>query len=159
MTEENSVIDSDFNLEDDYKPEPIMRKAWYKGRVAEVTLDEEGARIAWKVTLDGNGGFMSDGETEVDGSSYVFNNWLPKAGDKDEPTKSGKGTKFQSKVNMLAKFSADMDIDMNNMASIRQNVGEQNWVGIPVLIHLAPEEYQGNVSMKGQNMKRREEED
>ncbi len=149
-------MDSSFDLEDDFKPEPLMRKGWYKGRVSEVALFPERSCITWKIVLDNNGGYMSDGETPVDGKVYAFNNWLAKASDKGQTTKSG-SDKWQNKINMLKKFADSMQINMKNMLVIQNEIAETNWVGIPVLLELAPETYQGVTSMKAQNMKRREE--
>lgn len=149
-------VDTDFDLDDDFKPEPLMRKGWYKGRVSEVSYNDENACIQWKVALDENGGYMSDGETPIDGSVHNFFNWLPKASDKEEFSKTGKN-KWQNKINMLKKFAEGMRINMKTMAIIQNEIAEQNWVGMPVSIELKAEAYQGNTSMKAQNMKAREE--
>ena len=46
---------------------------------------------------------------------------------------------------------------MKNMTVIQTEIAEGNWIGLPVLLELGPETYQGVTSMKAQNMKRREE--
>jgi len=155
---EPADLDTSFDLDEDVKPEPLLRKGWYKGRVAEVALNLEGANIDWTVTLSDNGGVMSDGETEIDGQTFHFRNWLPKESDKTAQTKGGKN-KWQNKINMLEDFAKGMEISMKNVKVIQENIANGDWLGIPVLLKLEPEEYQGRVSMRGQQMKRREEED
>ena len=152
----NGEMDSSFDLEDYFNPEPLMRKGLYKGRVSEVPLLPERSCISWKIVLDGNGGYMSDGETPVDGKQYTFFNWLAKASDKGQTTKGG-SDKWQNKINMLKKFADGMQISMKNMTVIQTEIAEGNWIGLPVLLELGPETYQGVTSMKAQNMKRREE--
>lgn len=152
----SSDVDTGFDLDDDYKPEPLMRKGWYKANVSEVLYDEEASCVIWNAVLDGNGGYMSDGETPVDGSTHQFRNWLPKVSDKDETSKSGKN-KWQNKVNMLKKFTDGMQINMKTIAVIQEQIANQEWVGLPVLVELKAETYQGNTSMRAQNMKARSE--
>jgi hypothetical protein len=148
MPEENfdesvqADIDTDFNLDDDYKPEPLIKNGKYKGNITGVALDLEKGSVDWTVVLDGNGGFMSDGETEIDGSEHKFSNWLPKASDKDEKTKSGRN-KWQVKVNMLKRFADNMQIDMNSMDQIQFAIEDQEWVGLPVTCDMKIETYQG----------------
>lgn len=152
---DDSEMDSaaDFNLDDDYKPDPLLRQGTYKGNVTEVA--RKGSRVIWKVVLDENGGFMSDGETEVDGTTYTFNNWLPRDADREERTASGKN-KFQTKVNMLKRFADGMGLNMVSIATIDQAIDEMLWVGLPVFVEMKNETYQGMTSSRINNMKKRD---
>ena len=135
--------DTDFNLEEEYKVDPLIPGGNYRGNVIAVVYDIEKHSIAWKVALDGNGGVMSDGETPVDGSHQYFRNFLPKVGDKNEMTKDGRMTKHQSKVNMMKVFADGMNINMNTKEEILEAIGNQDWVGIPVIASLVLNEYMG----------------
>ena len=137
------VLDSDFNLEDEYKDEPLIPNGNYRGNVIGVTFEAEQHAIAWKMVLDGNGGVMSDGETPVDGNHLYLRNFLPKPGDDTEMTKEGRQTKRQSKVNMLKRFANGMQIDMNTPATIAESITNQDWVGIPVVMTVVLNEYMG----------------
>lgn len=135
--------DTDFDLEDEYKPEPLVSGGNYRGNVIGVVLDTEQNAIVWKVALAENGGVMSDGETPIDGSHHYYRNWLPKPGDENETTKSGRGTKRQSKINMMKRFSDDMKISMNTPAVIAESITNQDWIGIGVIASISINEYMG----------------
>ena len=135
--------DTDFDLEDEYKPEPLVAGGNYRGNVIGVVFDSEQSAIVWKVALADNGGIMSDGETPVDGSHHYYRNWLPKPGDENEPTKSGRGTKRQSKINMMKRFADDMKISMNTPAVIAESITNQDWIGLPVITTISIDEYMG----------------
>lgn len=135
--------DSDFNLEDEYKPEPLVTSGNYRGNVIGVVLDSEQHAIVWKVALAENGGVMSDGETPVDGSHHYFRNWLPKPGDENELTKNGRGTKRQSKINMMKRFADDMKINMNTPTVVAESVTNQDWIGLEVIVTISIDEYMG----------------
>ena len=142
--EEASFLpETDFDLEDEYKPEPLVSSGNYRGNVIGAVLDTEQHAIVWKVALAENGGVMSDGETPVDGSHHYCRNWLPKPGDENEPTKDGKGTKRQSKINMMKRFSEGMEISMNTPAIIAESITNQEWIGLPVIVTLSINEYMG----------------
>ena len=135
--------ETDFDLEDEYKPEPLVSSGNYRGNVIGVVLNTEKHAIVWKVALAENGGVMSDGETPIDGSHHYYRNWLPRPGDEDEPTKSGRGTKRQSKINMLKRFSEEMSINMNTPELIAESITQQDWIGISVMITVSINEYMG----------------
>ncbi len=142
---------ADFDLEDEYKPEPLMRKGDYTGNVTKVSRDD--TVITWQVTLEGNEEqMMSDGETPIDGFVGYSRNFLPKDGDKQEPTKDGRGTKHQVKINMLKQFADEMQIDMNTLDRIDLAIENGDWMGIPVVCSIEPEEYQGRHSNRIQRM-------
>lgn len=135
--------DTDFILEDEYKPEPLMPSGNYRGNVIGVVFDVEKNAIAWKIALVDNGGVMSDGETEIDGSHHILRNWLPKAGDDEVFTADGKSTKRQSKINMLKRFADSMKINMNTPTAIMEAITQQDWVGISVMATISINEYMG----------------
>ena len=135
--------DTDFNLEDEYKPEPLVSSGNYRGNVIGVVFDIEKNAIVWKVALAENGGVMSDGETPIDGSHHYYRNWLPRPGDENEPTKSGRGTKRQSKINMMKQFADSMKINMNSPAIIAESITNQDWIGIGVITTISINEYMG----------------
>lgn len=134
---------TDFDLEDEYKPEPLLSSGNYRGNVIGVVYDAEKNAIVWKVALDGNGGVMSDGETAVDGSHHYYRNWLPKVGDEAELTKDGRSNKRQSKINMLKRFADDMNVNMNTSAIITESITNQDWIGLGVIATITINEYMG----------------
>lgn len=134
---------SDFNLEDEYKPEPLMASGNYRGNIIAVVFDTERNAIVWKIALDENGGVMSDGETAVDGSHHYYRNWLPKPGDEDELTKDGRSNKRQSKINMLKRFAEGMKISMDTPAIIAESLANQDWIGFQVMATISINEYMG----------------
>ncbi len=141
-TDEAADIDTDFDLDDDYKPEPLLKNGKYKGNVVGCALDKAAGSVNWNVVLVENGGFMSDGETEIDGSEHVFSNWLPKTSDKGLRTKKG-ADKWQTKVNMLKRFADGMQIQMKTLQQIEDNCVEMNWVGLPVTVEMKIDTYLG----------------
>ena len=152
MAKEKIDTNFDFDLKDEYKPEPLILQGNYTANTIAVVLDIEHHCIVWKIALDGNGGVMSDGETAVDGAHLYFRNWLPTKGDENEMSANGRSTKRQSKVNMLTRFSEDMKLDMNSIAVIQKAIEDQDWIGIPVNVKISISEYQGNVRNEVNNM-------
>lgn len=136
-------LDTDFDLEDEYKPEPLVPGGNYRGNVTGVAPDVSQNCITWTVVLADNGGVMSDGETPIDGWVGYVRNWLPKTGDKNEMTKDNRQTKHQSKINMLTRFAEGMKINMNTPKIIAAAIANQDWVGIPVIVSVGLNEYQG----------------
>ena len=140
-----AMVQGDFSLSDEYKPDPICAGGNYRGNVVLVSV--EGARqcVAWKVCLAGNGGFMSDAETPIDGSHHYYRNWLPKQGDENIMTSSGRSTKRQAKINMMKQFSEGLKVSMDTPQEIMKNIQEGNWIGLPVIVTLGIDSYQGVV--------------
>jgi len=136
-------IDTDFDLEDEYKVEPLIPNGNYRGNVVGVAFEPQDHAIAWKVTLADNGGVMSDGETSIDGWSGYYRNWLPKPGDENIMTKDNRQTKRQSKINMMKVFADKMKINMNKPAIIAESIRNQDWVGIPVIAAVGLHEWEG----------------
>lgn len=159
MTQDNTAaaeeLCTDFNLEDDFKQEPLIPQGNYFGNVVEVKRDAEKHSICWKIALDGNGGYMSDGETPVDGANVYVYNYLPKASDKTEMTKGGKSTKFQSKVNMLKQFADANKVNMNTLSDIDTAIENGDWIGLNVSVKVTIDEYpagSGKFNNKGDKM-------
>lgn len=136
-------FDTSFDLEDEYKPDPLISKGNFRGNIIGVVIDTEQSAIIWKIVLAENGGVMSDGETPIDGSHQYYRNWLPKPGDENEPSGGGGGNKRQTKINMLKKFADDMKIDMNTPAIIAESILNQDWVGLEVIVSISLNEYMG----------------
>ena len=138
-----AILNEDFSLEDEYKPEPLVPQGNYTGNVVAVTVEPARNAVAWKVCLEGNGGNQSDGETPIDGKHLWFRNWLPKSGDDKEMTSTGTMTKRQSKINMLKRFAEGMKVSMDSPQVIIDGIESGDWIGMPVIAAVAIDEYQG----------------
>jgi len=143
-----------FDVESEFKPEPLIPNGIYNGTVSQFTFDSERSALVWQITLSGNDGVMSDGETPVDGSTVFFRNWLPRPGDENEYAKNGKGTKRQSKINMLKQFMSKMKIDISTPQKIAQAIEEQSFVGLEVKATIEITEYQGIVRNEVRKLER-----
>ena len=150
MPEETEGVDPsdvlnamDFDVADEYKPEPLIPKGRYHGVVNKVSFVPAQYSIVWDICLHDNGGAMNDGETPVDGAHVYFRNWLPKPGDEKEMTKKGNNTKRQSKINMLQDFQSSLGVDMSTPAKIATALNEHQWIGIEVEVDVDVDEYQG----------------
>ena len=138
-----AALNQDFSLEDEYKQPPLVPQGNYQGNVTLVA-PSKGA-IVWTVTLDGNDGFQSDGETPIDGQLVWYRNWLPKSGDENEMTKSGGQTKRQWKINALSDFAKVMGVNMNTPTKIVEAIENGDWIGLRVVCAVSLDEYQGVV--------------
>ena len=136
----------DFNVEDEYKPDPLVPKGVYHGAVTNVSFVPAQSCILWDICLHDNGGVMNDGETPVDGNHVWFRNWLPKPGDESIPTPSGKTNKRQSKINMLKKFADTLGVNMSTPQNISTAISENEWVGMEVDVEIDIREYEGKFS-------------
>ena len=158
MTEhetEGMHIETDFSLDDEFKPDPLAPVANYLGSVAAVALEVGNQAVAWKVVLNDNGGVMSDGETPIDGQAFYYRNWLPRVGDENKMTASGRSTKRQAKINMMKQFSEEMHIEMDSPPQILAAIESGDWVGIDVVVSLTIDEYQGRTRNNISSMSRR----
>lgn len=133
----------DFNVDEEYKPDPLIPKGIYHGVVVSTKFNAAQFCIVWDFCLHDNGGVMNDGQAPIDGAHVFFRNWLPKPGDESIATKSGKTNKRQSKINMLKDFQEALGIDMSTPAKIAQGIQEQAWVGVEADLEVDAEEYQG----------------
>jgi hypothetical protein len=133
----------DFNVNDEYKPEPLIPKGTYHGVATKISFQPSQFCIVWDFCLHDNGGAMNDGETPIDGAHVFFRNWLPKPGDEAEMTKNGRNNKRQSKINMLKDFETSLGVDMSTPAKIAQALNESLWVGVEADLDVDIDEYQG----------------
>lgn len=148
------LSDLDFNVQDEYKAEPLIPKGTYHATVTKVSFVPAQSCIVWDVCFHDNGGSMNDGETPIDGAHGYFRNWLPKPGDESILTKSGKNNKRQSKINMLKDFSERLSIDMATPSIIATSLAEAVWVGLEVDADVDTDEYQGKFRNVVNNLKK-----
>lgn len=143
-----------FNLKNDFKPTPLCPNGTYTGSITDVKFSEDYSTMIFTVTLNGNGGLMSDNETPVDGSSYDYRLFLPKEGDEDKMTGSGKQTKWQWKVNQLGAFFAKNfpDLDISTFEDMERGIAERSFYGADVSVEIKIEEYNGAVFSKAQSI-------
>ena len=132
-----------FDVEDEYKADPLVPKGMYHGVATKVTYHPAQYCIVWDFCLHDNGGAMNDGVTPIDGVHVFFRNWLPKPGDESIMTKSGKNNKRQSKINMLKDFQDGLGIDMSTPGKIATALAEQQWMGIEADVEVDVDEYLG----------------
>lgn len=140
-----AVSFGDFDLDAEYKADPLIPNGKYCAAVKSVKADPKACCIVWGVVLHDNDVMASDGSTPVDGMELWFRNWLPKPGDENEFSKSGKTTKRQSKINMLTKFAQKMKINMSKPQIIAQAIQEGEWIGLEVIVDVQVDEYKGEV--------------
>lgn len=134
-----------FDVDSEYTPDPLIPNGKYTGAVKSVKADGKNCCITWGVVLHDNDVMASDGVTSVDGMEVYARNWLPKPGDENEFSKSGKTTKRQSKINMLKKFADKMRISMATPQVIAQAISEGEWIGLEVTVDIGVSEYKGEV--------------
>jgi len=144
---EENPFETDFNVDDEYKPTPLVPAGKYEGFVTNVSFDSKDSALVWDVTLKADDDvYMSDNETPVNGNILVYKNWFPRAGDEAVRTKTGKMTKRQAKINMIQDFQRKMKISMNTPDAIVQGVSNAEWIGLEVLATVAVREYEGRFS-------------
>jgi len=157
MTEQTQ-INTDFNLENEYKPDPLIPQGNYLGSITGISYNPENYGLTFTVTLSDNGGFMSDGETPIDGGRVFKRVWFPRPGDESTMTADGRKTKRQSKINMLKDFADAMELDMGTTDKLQEAMENGDWIGIPVTVAVEISEYQGNVRNDVGRMVRQKEE-
>ena len=142
--DEGINFETDFNLEDEYKPTPLCPKGNYFGMISGVKWDGQNNALIWDVTLgDDNDGVMSDGVTPIAGQVFDYRNWFPRPGDENEMSARGRQTKRQAKINMIKDFSDKMKLDMSSPKAIISAVQNQDWLGYRVVVTISVEQYQG----------------
>jgi len=151
-------INTAYNLDEEYKPDPLIPQGNYLGSVTAVGYKAEAYCITWTITLADNGGHMSDGQTPIDGGRVFARNWLPKPTDESEMTSDGRKTKRQSKINMLKDFAAALDVNMNTPETVNESISNGDWIGIPVVVTVGISEYQGRTRNEVNKVNRRPEE-
>lgn len=144
VSQSNAAI-ADFNLDSDVKIAPVAVDGKYFGAISGAKVDTKSAQILVEITLSDNGGVLSDGETDVDGYRFTHRIFLPKPEDKNLMTASGRETKWQWKVNNMAKFFAAIDQKLPTLAAINQACTDGDLVGIDVTVDLTTEEYNGEL--------------
>lgn len=142
-TEQGYDAEDDINLNDEYKPLPLIPQGYYHGAVTQVDYDPEANTIAWNITLNGNDGVKSDGETPIDGSTLTFTNWLPVPGDENEMTKKGNMTKRQAKINMLHDFVEEMKLEISTLKELLQKVSYGEYIGRDVTVKISIRKWEG----------------
>ncbi len=153
-----NLDDTGFDLDDEYKEDPLAPQGTYNGVVKNVEFMRKLNCISWTVVAVQNSGILLlDGETEIDGTEYNFKNWLPKPGDEKIKSKNGKSTKRQTKINMLKKFQDAMDIDMNTPQAVAEALENGEWIGISVIMSIGFNVYKGTTTNQIDNMQRAEE--
>ncbi|MFA5543024.1 MAG: hypothetical protein WDA47_04570 [Bacilli bacterium] len=144
FSDEGINFDTDFNLDDEYKPTPLAPKGNYFGTTSGLKWDASNNCLIWDVTLsDENDGVMSDGLTPIAGQVFDYRNWFPKAGDEKEMSARGRQTKRQAKINMIKDFADKMKIDMSTPKAIVDAINNAEWIGIPVIVSVSIDQYQG----------------
>ncbi len=143
---EQAQINTEFDLEGEYKPDPLIPQGTYLGSVTGVKYNPENYGLTFTVTLADNGGFMSDGETPIDGGRVFKSVWFPKPDDGEIMTSDGKKTKRQSKINMLRDFANAMELDMGTPDKLRTAIENGDWIGVPVVVAVEISEYQGRTT-------------
>jgi len=140
---EDALAGLDFDVKDEYKPDPLLLNGSYRANVTKVVFDPKQSAIVWTGVIVDSDRLMSDGESSADGVTIQWRNWLPKPGDELEPTKDGKKTKRQSKINMLEDYQRKLGIDMSTPQIIAQSLLEQTWLGLQVIVDIVISEWEG----------------
>jgi len=145
--DEYGLTDTGFDLEDEYKEDPLAPQGTYNGVVKDVQFRSKLNAIIWTcVAVMNDGIVLLDGETPLDGTEYEYINWLPKPGDEKIKSKNGKSTKRQTKINMLKKFQENMQVDMNTPQAVAEAIENSDWIGISVIMGVGIKTYKGNTS-------------
>ncbi len=144
--------DLDFNFEEDAKLPGLVPNGTYHGAITGVNYDDEKKAIVWTVALNGNGGMCTDDETPIDGNTLTFTNWLPRPGDDKERTSSGKQTKRQAKINMMAEFMKKMQFTQTTVGEVLESVQNAEFVGTDVDVQVGCREWQGSMFNEIQRM-------
>jgi len=140
------MSDLDFNLENDFLPDPLVPQGTYKGHITKTTFSDDSQCLTLSVTLDGNGGYCNDDSTDIDGSVVTMRVWYPKEGDRDTMTGSGRQTKWQWKVNQIGKVAKALGINLNTREDMKSAVDAGDWIGTEVEAKVTIEEYNGEYS-------------
>jgi hypothetical protein len=141
-----SEFEANFNVDEEAMDEPLVPDGTYNGSITNVKFYPEGQNLKFYITLSDNGGTCTDGETPVDGATIPLTVWFPRAGDKDEQTKSGRQSKHQWKVNNIKKVASKLGITMNTPDQIMDAIANSEWVGIEVSCKISVNEYEGNIN-------------
>jgi len=135
----------DFDVDSEYKPTPLIPKGQFVGNISSVKYNPDDQTIDWVVTFEGNGEdfLMLDQETPIDGATMGYRNFLPKPGDENERTKTGRQTKRQAKINMMKDFADNMKIQMKSPTQILESISNAEWIGLRVKANVGFRMYEG----------------
>jgi len=139
-----SSIDTSFDIENDFKPEPLIPPGTYRGNIIGTSFGA--GHVRFKFSLADNGGYMSDGETEIDGNQLIFKLWLPKPGDETEYTASGRQTKRQWKINNMKKVFDELKITIKTFNDLQELVENQELIGTEIIAAVGLNEYNSNIT-------------
>jgi len=141
----DTVPMEDFDVDSEYKPTPLIPKGQFVGNISSVKYNPDDQTIDWVVTFEGNGEdvLMLDNETLVDGATMGYRNFLPKPGDENERTKTGRQTKRQAKINMMKDFADNMKIQMKSPTQILESISNAEWLGLRVKANVGFRMYEG----------------
>lgn len=154
-TEGVELEDTNFDLDGEYKEDPLAPGGTYNGVVTEVHYNKKISAIVWNIVATCNPGItMLDGSSPIDGVTFQYNNWLPKPGDENIRSKGGRSNKRQVKINMLKTFQDQMQVDMNTAQEIKTAIEEGLWVGISVIFTVSISTYKGRTRNQVDNMQR-----
>lgn len=145
LEEKEVSVDTDFNLETDYKETPILYTGEYTGAIT----DEKMAKglIQFELTVGDNqeNEVCTDGQTQSAGCKAYYKIWLPVAGDREKLVKSGKQTKFQWKINNMAEAFKALEFPQRSFAEISEAVNNKDHVGVDVKFGISHQEYKGKI--------------
>jgi hypothetical protein len=141
----NGAMFGNFDLDAEYKPEPLIPNGKYFAAIRAVKADTKAYCLVWEAVLHDNEVTASDGKTSVDGMVVWYRNWMPKPGDENEFSSDGKKTKRQNKINMLTKFGQKMKINLGTPQLIAQAISEGEWIGLEVIVDIVIKEWKGDI--------------
>lgn len=143
MPENGLSIEDDFNVEDEWKPSPLIPVGTYHGSVTAVKLDTDNQALVFDVCLNDNGGMMSDASTPIDGNVLPYKVWLPRKGDENALVKSGRQTKRQWKINNMRDVSDALHINISTPRAIIEGISNGEWIGLEVKVLISLTTWKG----------------
>lgn len=133
---ENAQDDAvNFDLEDEYKPAPLIPDGTYPGAIIGASFN--GIKLTFQVTLNETQTILTDGITSADGVTLPYSVWFPKVGDDQVMIKSGTMSKKQWKINNAKEVGDKLGISLNTKTVINESIENGEWVGIPVHAKIA----------------------
>lgn len=139
--------EDEFNLDEDYVPVPIIPPGPYNANLVKVVLNAEMGAIVFSSQLQNNPqAVCSDGATPVDGQQVTMRLWLPKPGDENTMTKSGKQTKRQWKLNTIKETLDKLGISAPTITEIKRQIEAGEWNKDGVSVDVVVNTYKGQIS-------------
>jgi len=133
---ENAQDDAvNFDLEDEYKPAPLIPDGTYPGSIIGASFN--GIKLTFQVTLNETQTILTDGITSADGVTLPYSVWFPKVGDDQVMIKSGTMSKKQWKINNAKEVGDKLGISLNTKTVINESIENGEWIGIPVHAKIA----------------------